>query len=68
MKYFAYGSNMLEARLKHSSRAPSAIYIVVGELLVFQLHFHYIGMDGSAKCNAFETGKKIILSMALFLI
>jgi gamma-glutamylcyclotransferase (GGCT)/AIG2-like uncharacterized protein YtfP len=58
VKYFAYGSNMLEARLTHPSRVPSAICIGVGVLLGFKIHFHKIGMDGSAKCNAFATGNK----------
>lgn len=49
---------MLEARLKHPSRAPSAICIGVGLLLGYKIKFHKIGMDGSAKCNAFATGNK----------
>lgn len=58
MKYFAYGSNMLEARLKQPSRVPSAICIGVGVLRGFKIRFHKIGMDGSGKCNACATGNK----------
>jgi gamma-glutamylcyclotransferase len=56
MRYFAYGSNMLEARFKHRSRAPSASCIGVGMLRGYQLRFQKKGKDGSAKCNALETG------------
>jgi len=56
VKYFAYGSNMLEARLKHPSRVPSATCVGVGVLVGFKLRFHKIGKDGSGKCNALETG------------
>ncbi|HEX9654104.1 MAG TPA: gamma-glutamylcyclotransferase family protein [bacterium] len=55
MKYFAYGSNMLEARLKHSSRAPSASCIGAGMLRGYRIRFHKIGKDGSGKCNAQAT-------------
>jgi gamma-glutamylcyclotransferase len=55
MKYFAYGSNMLEVRFKHRSRAPSASCIGVGMLRGYQIRFHKKGKDGSAKCNALKT-------------
>jgi gamma-glutamylcyclotransferase len=55
MKYFAYGSNMLEVRFKHRSRAPSASCIGVGMLRGYQIRFHKMGKDGSAKCNALKT-------------
>ncbi len=58
MKYFAYGSNMLEARVKHQARAPSAVFTGVAVLSGCQMRFHKIGMDGSAKCNALPTGNK----------
>jgi gamma-glutamylcyclotransferase len=54
MHYFAYGSNMSLARLRH--RVPSARdrgrYCLGG----YQLRFHKCGRDGSAKCDAFFTG------------
>ena len=56
MKYFAYGSNMFEARVKHKTRAPSAVCVGVAILSGCQMRFHKIGMDGSAKCNALVTG------------
>ncbi len=56
MKYLAYGSNMFEARVKHNTRAPSALCLGVAILSGCQMRFHKIGMDGSAKCNAFTTG------------
>ncbi len=52
MKYFAYGSNMLERRLKHGSRVPSAEFISIGEVRDRVLRFHKLGKDGSAKCDA----------------
>jgi gamma-glutamylcyclotransferase (GGCT)/AIG2-like uncharacterized protein YtfP len=55
MKYFAYGSNMLEVRFKHRSRAPSASCIGVGMLRGYQIRFNKKGKDGSAKCNALKT-------------
>ncbi len=56
MKYFAYGSNMLEARLRHPSRAPSASCIGAAMLGGYRIRFHKVGKDGSAKCNALTTG------------
>ena len=56
MRYFAYGSNMFELRLKDPARAPSASYRVTGLIRGYQLRFHKVGMDGSAKCDAFLTG------------
>ncbi len=56
MMYFAYGSNMLERRLQNPARAPSASFRVTGRMRGYQLRFHKVGMDGSAKCNAFSTG------------
>lgn len=56
MKYFAYGSNMLEARLKHPSRAPAASCIGLGMLGGYRIRFHKVGKDGSGKCNALTTG------------
>ncbi len=54
INYFAYGSNMPLARLQQ--RVPSAkvsgIYFVTG----YDLRFHMVSHDNSAKCDAFYTG------------
>ncbi|MBU0944596.1 MAG: gamma-glutamylcyclotransferase [Proteobacteria bacterium] len=54
MKYFAYGSNMSQDRLKArvSSVRPIGVYMLNGH----ELKFHKIGRDGSAKCDASFTG------------
>ncbi|MCO6047134.1 gamma-glutamylcyclotransferase [Aeoliella sp. ICT_H6.2] len=54
MKYFAYGSNMSVPRLK--ARVPSAAVHGVCELRGHTLRFHKVGMDGTAKCDAYFTG------------
>ena len=55
MRYFAYGSNMLEQRLRHAARAPSAVFAGVGAVRGCRLVFHKAGMDGSGKCALEET-------------
>ena len=55
MKYFAYGSNMFQQRLK--KRVPSAHFISIAVLPGYMLKFHKLSQDGSGKCNAFRTGK-----------
>lgn len=52
--YFAYGSNMSPERLQ--KRVPSATLIGVFSLARYELKFHKIGKDGSAKGDAFFTG------------
>ena len=52
VKYFAYGSNMLESRLTQDQRIPSARFDAVGRLGDHALRFEKVGRDGSAKCNA----------------
>ncbi len=52
--YFAYGSNMLLERLRE--RVPSASLITAAKLPGHALKFHKRSVDGSGKCNAFETG------------
>lgn len=48
--YFAYGSNMLPARLLE--RTPSAHWLGVGRLPGHCLHFNHVSRgDGTAKCN-----------------
>jgi len=52
--YFSYGSNMSIKRLV--DRVPSARKIDAGILEKHELKFHKVGKDGSAKCDACETG------------
>ena len=54
MNYFAYGSNMSLARMH--SRIPSAVMTGVYSLGGHCLRFHKVGLDGSAKCDAYFTG------------
>lgn len=56
MNYFAYGSNMLHARL--AQRVPSARALGAAQLQGHVLRFHKHGADGSGKCNAFMTGRE----------
>jgi gamma-glutamylcyclotransferase len=53
MKYFAYGSNMSLLRLQQ--RVPSAIKLEIVTLKNHQLRFNMCGIDGSGKCDSFET-------------
>ena len=53
MIYFAYGSNMSIARLR--KRVPSARRKAIACLYGHRLVFHKISLDGSGKCDAFET-------------
>lgn len=52
--YFAYGSNMLTARLRE--RMPSCQPCGVATLPGHTLRFHKRSKDGSGKCNALATG------------
>ena len=54
MFYFAYGSNMLIARL--AERVPSVRPAGRAWLVGHQLHFHLSGSDESGKCNVLHTG------------
>ena len=54
MLCFSYGSNMSQRRLQ--ARVPSARFIAVAELTAHRLRFHKPASDGSAKCDAEETG------------
>lgn len=49
--YFAYGSNMLSARLKDPTRCPSAKAVGVARFEGHQLRWHKVSSDGSGKCN-----------------
>lgn len=51
---FTYGSNMSHRRLR--ARVPSARFVAVTELPAHRLRFHKSAGDGSAKCNAEDTG------------
>lgn len=54
MLCFTYGSNMSRRRLQ--ARVPSARFFAVAELPGHRLRFHKHAHDGSAKCDAEETG------------
>ena len=51
--YFAYGSNMLDARLQE--RVPSAKAIGAASLDGYRLVFHKKSKDGSVKCDLVST-------------
>ena len=52
--YFAYGSNMLTARL--TARCASAVAIGIGAVAGYSLAFTKRGADGSGKANLIATG------------
>ncbi len=52
--YFSYGSNMSSKRLQQ--RVPSASFVSTATLFEHDLRFHKKSHDGSAKCDAFQTG------------
>jgi len=56
MKYFAYGSNMLEQRLKARNRVPNATFLYNASAMGFRLRFHKKSIDRSGKCNMLKTG------------
>lgn len=53
MKYFAYGSNMSLHRIQQ--RILNSKFIGVYSLKGYDLRFHKVGQDSSAKCDAFNT-------------
>ncbi len=55
LKYFAYGSNMYPQRM--AERVPSCEFVETASIGGYQLLFHKIGRDGSAKCNMCYTGE-----------
>ncbi len=57
--YFAYGSNLLESRLRAPERTPGAICRGQASLDEHQLRFHKRGRDGSGKADAFFTGSPV---------
>ena len=56
MKYYAYGSNMLLARI--SKRVPSAKALSIGALVGHKLMWHKVSSDRSGKCDAYQTNNK----------
>lgn len=56
MKYFAYGSNMLEQWLRSPGRVPAAQFTGSGFVRGRQLRFHKRSRDGSSKCDIPESG------------
>ncbi len=57
VRYFAYGSNMLTARLRE--RVPSAAAIGIGRLVGHALRWDKrSGRDRSGKCDAEATGRQ----------
>lgn len=56
LNYFAYGSNMLLARLRE--RTPSCRFATAAVLPQHRLAFHKRGADRSGKCDAFFTGQQ----------
>ena len=52
--YFAYGSNLHPLRL--TERVASANLVGTAQVSGYQLKFHKLGQDDSAKCNLFYTG------------
>ncbi len=53
MLYFAYGSNMLTARLRR--RVPTAQPVGLALLQGHILRFHKVGQDGSGKCDVHKS-------------
>jgi hypothetical protein len=64
MLYFAYGSNLLEERLR--LHVPTARFVAVGELPGWRREFHLRSTDGSAKCNAVNSADNSVLHGALY--
>lgn len=64
MYYFAYGSNMLTARL--AQRVPAVAPVGPARLGGYALHFHLRGGDGSGKCNIVATQEPAVVHGVLF--
>lgn len=62
--YFAYGSNMLTARLRE--RMPSCKPLGIATLPGHALRFHKRSKDKSGKCNAYATGDDQCVKGVLF--
>ncbi len=57
MHYFAFGSNMLSARLR--ARVGEIPPGVAGRITGYQLRFHKRSGDGSGKCDAYRTNDPV---------
>lgn len=55
VRTFAYGSNMLTARVRE--RVPSAAAVAIGRLRAHTLKWHKRSRDGSGKCDIESTGR-----------
>ena len=53
--YFAYGSNLLTARLV--ARCPSAVKVGNARLIAHRLAWHKFGCDATGKCDVVATGR-----------
>lgn len=62
--YFAYGSNLLTARLRE--RVPSVCFETAAALAGFRLAFNKRGADGSAKCNIMPAGDSEVVHGVLW--
>jgi len=62
--YFAYGSNMLTARLRE--RMPSCKSLGIATLPGYELRFHKRSVDKSGKCNAHASGNDSSVIGVLF--
>jgi gamma-glutamylcyclotransferase len=58
MKYFAYGSNMLEQWIRSPDRVPTAQFAGLGFVRGRRLRFHKKSQDGSGKCDIPESGNE----------
>lgn len=55
--YFAYGSNMLDERLRHRTRCPSARVLGTGAAAGWRLAFTKRGADGSGKATLLRSAR-----------
>ncbi len=55
--YFAYGSNMLDERLSHRTRCPSARVLGTGSAAGWRLGFVKRGADGSGKATILRSAR-----------
>src|SRR5690606_34185064 len=58
---FAYGSNMLSARLKQ--RCPSARALGVAQLSGYALRWHKSSTDGSGKCDVVHDNARTVFGV-----
>lgn len=58
MHYFAYGSNLLESRLK--SRVRFAKFLGIAELKGYELTFHFLAVRNTTFCNIMPNPSKSV--------